>query len=240
MFLAKRFLVRVTIFLLALAFLVVIYSSNTATAETNLISIAAKKIVNDNKTIEDYCGYNENDEIFKRGEETVLHPKQSAAMDRWIILLPNVTLPRTEYEQIKFRPNDEVTVKACGCVQTGGKGAETWKRYVNPVDKANFFGPQISPRYYGSMRIPNAQSPKLRESPIPGFVRFIDLKNPIQITENSYLTLGYEDDDYDDNGYDKHDNGNENQCEFTGGAAVEIIIKHFIKKTQRTRVKSKP
>ncbi len=234
MFQTKWFFAGITTCLLILTFSVMNYRAISNTSEINSISTRAAAITQNDKKIEDYCGYNPNDEIFKKGDEVIPPPKLSAAMDKWIILLPNVKQQKTEYKQIRFRPNDTVTVNACGCVQTGGKG-QTWKSYVDPVETPKFpeFGYKPTSLYHGLMRISDFQG----SSSIPGFVRIRDLmyqqnRNNFQlhISENSYLVLGYEDDDYSDNGYHDHDNGNENQCQFTGGAAVEIIIKHDISK----------
>jgi hypothetical protein len=53
-----------------------------------------------------------------------------------------------------------------------------------------------------------------------------DAANRLRITESGYLILGYEDDDHTDNGYYRHDDGNDDQCKNIGGAAVSIIIDH--------------
>jgi hypothetical protein len=45
-------------------------------------------------------------------------------------------------------------------------------------------------------------------------------------TPDSYLTLGYSDDSYSDNGYWGHDDGTENQCAGIGNAVLEIYIEH--------------
>jgi hypothetical protein len=42
----------------------------------------------------------------------------------------------------------------------------------------------------------------------------------------SGLALGYEDDDYGDNGYYDHDNGNDDQCKDIGPAWVIMTIEH--------------
>ncbi len=68
---------------------------------------------------------------------------------------------------------------------------------------------------------------------IPGITNGLErienyIGRDISIPENSsgHLQLGYEDDNYSDNGYSGHDNGTENQCAGEGNAYVDVIIKH--------------
>jgi hypothetical protein len=131
---------------------------------------------------------------------------------------PTVTRPETFYPGILFRPGDRVLVSARGCVQTGGSGA-TWKHYVYPS------GPNAGSLYHGRIRIPGA-------TPGSQTVRFKDV-NGLLLTVPAnvglgaaFLTLGYEDDNYSDNGYYDHDNGTENQCAGTGPADVQLSIAH--------------
>lgn len=113
---------------------------------------------------------------------------------------PTVTKRRTEYSAITFQPNDRILVQAGGCVQTGGSGA-TWKRFVNPQ------GPNSDRLYHGLISIPGRT-----EERIQGVVgKWIQLPPTIQASM-SHLTIGYEDDDYHDNGYWGHDDGTGSQC----------------------------
>jgi hypothetical protein len=66
---------------------------------------------------------------------------------RWRIDRPIVNQPEAAYPEIVFRQGDRVTVRAGGCVQTGGTG-ETWKHYVNPQ------GPNADRLYRGLIHIP--------------------------------------------------------------------------------------
>jgi hypothetical protein len=115
---------------------------------------------------------------------------------------PNVTEPETLYPAILFAPGDMVEVNANGCVQTGGSGL-TWKRYVNP---------DSNELYHGLIRVPSG-------TPGPGLVRIQSVvSNPFLVTgagvpeAQLFLHLGYEDDNYGDNGYTAHDNGTNDQC----------------------------
>ena len=119
---------------------------------------------------------------------------------------PNVTQAKTLYPNIVFAPGDIVEVNANGCVQTGGHGL-TWKRYVNPEggDSERF--------YHGLIQIPTG-------TPGNGLVRIQSIvSNPFVVTGTGvpesqlFLHLGYEDDNYSDNGYTAHDNGSDNQCQ---------------------------
>jgi hypothetical protein len=180
-----------------------------------------------------YCRYMPEWPVFKKGEEIVQHPRghsgqpnEPGTEDIYEILLPNVKRQTTPYEQIKLYRGDELRVGACGCVQTGGTGM-TWKRYVNPG------GPNSDKLYHGLIWVPKAAELKLPTSPIlTGFVRIEDLMAAqnrgfrLRIDIDSYLILGYEDDDYSDNGYWGHDDGTGGQCKDVGGATVTITIRH--------------
>jgi len=122
---------------------------------------------------------------------------------------PNVKQHETEYPTVLFAPGDIVEVTADGCVQTGGLGA-TWKRYVNPS------GPNSELLYHGLIRIPTG-------TPNSALVEIRTvLGKQLQVTGTGVplsqldLHLGYEDDDYSDNGYYAHDDGTEDQCKETG------------------------
>lgn len=135
---------------------------------------------------------------------------------------PNVTQPETVIPAVEFVPGDIVNIVADGCVQTGGLGA-TWKRYVNPT------GDGVANLYHGLIRIPSA------EPAGSGLVRVEDvIGHPQTVTGAGFalsqlvLSLGYEDDNYSDNGYYSHDDGNEDQCKndlgHGGPARISIDI----------------
>src|SRR5882757_10841312 len=96
---------------------------------------------------------------------------------------PNVTRRLSTYPQITFKPGDSVTVRAGGCVQTGGSG-RTWKRYVNPS------GPNSDRLYHGLIWIPGAHSDLVR---IAGAIARPVVVPPGVDPNNAVLRLGYED-----------------------------------------------
>ena len=136
------------------------------------------------------------------------------------ITQPNVRNNDTPYPNVVFAPGDEMFITASGCVQTGGHGA-TWKRYVDPS------GSGSDHLYHGLIRIPTA-------TPGVGLVRIKDVIHYVGRLRVSgaglplselVLHLGYEDDDYGDNGYYDHDDGTQNQCKNIGPAQVRIVIR---------------
>jgi len=128
---------------------------------------------------------------------------------------PVVNTPATAYPDVTYQPGDTITVEAGGCVQTGGRG-QTWKSYVNPQ------GDNSDRLYHGLIWLPGATSgmQRIGASPQPF---------PVSSTISPKLTvlhLGYEDDQYDDNGYYKHDDGTSDQCKNVGDAYVVLTIVH--------------
>jgi len=158
--------------------------------------------------------------------DQILHGGQGN-VETWRISQPNVMQPMTEYRMIQFREGDIVTVKADGCVQTGGKGL-TWKRYVDPRSSP-LPGDIVTPwgmlpdsnNYYGSINIPGAT---------PGFRRIKDILGTKLTAHPSgalnYLQLAYQDDNYSGNGYWGPDVGDGKQCQGAAPAWVEITIEH--------------
>ncbi len=130
------------------------------------------------------------------------------------VFQPDVQHPETAYQAIRFNPGDTIRVDAQGCVQTGGAGA-TWKDYVNPQ------GDNSGRLYHGQIMIPGVV-PQL--SPVSSF-NGKTLEFPGNVDPRvAYLTLGYVDDKYSDNGYDKHDDGSNGQCSGKGPASVKLTI----------------
>lgn len=186
-----------------------------------------------------YCVYNPDWSVFKAGKEVVQHSHSSVNsspgaednFDTYEILLPRVTHSLTLYDsppnrRIPLKKGDRVEFGACGCVQTGGKG-KTWKRYVNPS------GANSDRLYHGGVILENAAELGLPTSPtVPSMVRFKDLLawqasgKRVRIARDATLILGYEDDSYGDNSYQGHDNGNDDQCQGVGSAAVQVTIRH--------------
>jgi hypothetical protein len=129
----------------------------------------------------------------------------------------DVSSASTAYPDIAFQEGDRVTVDAGGCVQTGGVG-KTWKRYVDPS------GPNSDRLYHGLIWIPGATQQMVRISTLIGH----SVRVHSEIPTNLILYLGYEDDDYHDNGYWGHDDGTDDQCKGSSGgpAWVELTITH--------------
>lgn len=148
--------------------------------------------------------------------DQITHEVPSPNVEVWGIKQPNVKRHMTEYSGITFREGDRVTIKAAGCVQTGGAG-KTWKRYVNPQ------GPNSDRLYHGLIWIPGATGQLVRISSV--------IDRPLRVSGGDisaklFLRLGYEDDDYSDNGYWGHDDGTGNQCKGVGSAWVTLRIEH--------------
>lgn len=129
---------------------------------------------------------------------------------------PNVSAPQTEYPWIRFQPSDKVTLDAGGCCQTGGAGA-TWKRYVDPS------GPNADRLYHGLVWIPGAINNLQR---IGGWIGRPSTVAAVPNPADLFLRLGYEDDDYSDNGYWGRDEGTENQCAGQPNAWVMCSVIH--------------
>ena len=124
----------------------------------------------------------------------------------------SITEPVVDQAQATYpllvQPGNRIIVFAGGCVQTGGRG-KTWKRYVDPASNNDL--------YHGLITIPGATGSLVRLSSVVG--------NQLVVGgSGGYLTLGYQDDDYSDNGYDDPDNGTGNQCLNTGNAYVTIVV----------------
>jgi hypothetical protein len=134
---------------------------------------------------------------------------------------PVVTEHEREIPSVVFAPGDIVDVTADGCVQTGGVG-DTWKRYVNP------WGSGPDPKYHGLIRIPTAEPAGSGLVPIQSVVGGLQTVTGAGVgVSQLVLHLGYEDDDYSDNGYSEHDDGNDDQCKMTGsndGGPAHVTI----------------
>ena len=134
---------------------------------------------------------------------------------------PVVTQRAFQYRGIRFRPGDVVTIDAGGCVNVGAS-AGGWRRFVDPT------GRNADRLYHALIRMPG-------HPPGGGLVRLQTLVGrPLTIPTplppgNSFLSLGYEDSDYRDNGYANHSDGIGGQCrsDRDGGPAwVALTIRH--------------
>ena len=153
--------------------------------------------------------------------DIVAKVQDSAASTVWRIEQPDVRRRQVFYPQIPLRAGDVVNVAAGGCVQTGGAG-RTWKRYVDPA------GPGSNRLYHGLIDIPGITNGLVR---LQRFGLGIDhaIPNPLPpgvAASTPVLSLGYEDDRYGDNGYDKHDDGTGGQCINSVNAFVVLSISH--------------
>jgi hypothetical protein len=137
------------------------------------------------------------------------------SLDIWRVDEPDVSHREFSYPEIQFQPGDTVQIiDAGGCCQTGGHG-DTWKRWVNPS------GPNSGALYHGLIKVPGMQ----------GLVRVQEVGQQLIVVPDNFqgdlsLHLGYEDDNYTDNGYWGHDNGTENQCSGSVNAFIELAIYH--------------
>jgi hypothetical protein len=172
-------------------------------------------------------------------KEEVTSVKMNSTTVKWMIFRPVITQPEKNYTKIKFETGDVITVEAGGCDQTGGLG-KTWKRYVDPQ------GPNADRLYHGLIRIPGVTDKMKTNSTGPkGLVRLLDMgmKNlsPGQFRgqfvvgdlskvaeKDRYLRLGFEDDNYGDNGYWGRDDGTGDQCQNLGTSYVVITISHRV------------
>ena len=172
-------------------------------------------------------------------KEEVTSTAVNANTVTWRIFRPVITQSVKNYTKIKFQVGDVITLEAGGCDQTGGHG-KTWKRYVDPQ------GPNADRLYHGLIRIPGVTE-KFKASPSgsKGLVRLSDMgmKNlsPGQfrgqfvmgdlskvVEKDRYLRLGFEDDNYGDNGYWGRDDGTGDQCQNLGTSYVVITIVHHV------------
>ncbi|HSR93022.1 MAG TPA: hypothetical protein VLK88_17080, partial [Gemmatimonadales bacterium] len=157
------------------------------------------------------------------GSSAVLHGEQishttAGTTETWRIDEPTVTEKSVDYHQIVFQPMDGVIVSSGGCVQTGGSGL-TWKRYLDPA------GPNSDHLYHGLIQIPGIHSALVRTAGVVG--SSFTIPGSLDPAQN-FLRLGYEDDNYSDNGYTNHDDGTGDQCKGVGSAYVVIDILHNV------------
>ena len=162
----------------------------------------------------------------------------SGLITTWRIVRPVISQPEKNYTKIKFEEGDVITLEVGGCDQTGGLG-KTWKRYVDPQ------GPNADRLYHGLIEIPGVTN-KFKASPTgkKGLVRMLDMGmktsspglfkgefvvgNLSKVPEKDrYLRLGFEDDDYSDNGYANRnsDDGTGDQCKDLGTSYVVLSIR---------------
>lgn len=165
-------------------------------------------------------------------DEQISHLQGDSYVDVWEIRKPNVRQPITHYKNIVFKSGDQITIEAGGGVQTGGAG-KTWKLYVDPR------GPNSLKLYHGLVHIPQDPNASYQKSPTVKKMDMVRIKevmkkgqklkyqdNKGDSFEPNYLILGYEDDQYSDNGYHGHDDGTGDQTKGVGPAWLKITIEH--------------
>jgi hypothetical protein len=152
--------------------------------------------------------------VFKDAKEEITY---------WTIDQPTITSPNpVPYPQIKYQAGDTVTLFAGGCAQTGGIG-KTWKSYINPQ-------PASDGKYYGEATLPGTGTPPLARIGVAG--QGINGEKLFVFPtgdKDLFLSLGYVDDAYGDNGYYAHDDGDDGQCAAgigTGPAWIAFLVVH--------------
>jgi len=143
---------------------------------------------------------------------TVTHP--GPGVDVFRIDRPDPTRSSTEYPSVTFQPGDTVLIQAGGCVQSGGAG-NTWHRYVNPT------GGNTGKLYHGLITIPFATGVLERIDRYENQQVHIDPNAP---PGRLHLQLGFEDDNYGDNGYYSHDDGPDDQCKGPDGGPAWVLL----------------
>jgi len=128
---------------------------------------------------------------------------------------PPVRAHDTDIPGVRFQAGDWVSVYADGCVQTGGSG-DTWKRYVNPSADNDLYHGLVGLRYDNG-------------SDLRSLRRFVNVMGGAgdpgrRAFAGGFLRLGYEDDDYGNNGYNDHDNGTGDQCRGNHGDAAFVLV----------------
>ena len=154
---------------------------------------------------------------------TVNHTSYSSdgSFDGYVIQFPDTRYPRFSVSGLPLKPGDRITVSACGCTQTGGAG-KTWKDYVNPR------GPNSDRLYAGTVGIGyNSGAANVPLIRISQWMRtrpqgYVIPKNAV----GARLMIGFQDDDYSDNGYWGHDEGTDGQCVAMGAAEIVVRVEH--------------
>jgi hypothetical protein len=145
--------------------------------------------------------------------------------EQWYIDQPEVDTAHRDYPEIRYKVGDMVRVEAGGCVKTS-KDPIACRRYVNPT------GPDGDRLYSGTIRLPGAEPTTGLDTEvrIGRAVKVRDVRITAKKEDHDYsdyfLHLGYQDDDYTDNGYYAMDKGVDNQCNGVGWAWVRVTVFH--------------
>lgn len=145
-------------------------------------------------------------------------PIRGHEVDHCIVQYPEVRQQMTLYPEIPIGQGDLLDVQAQGCAQRGGHG-KTWANYPTPVG-------ENSDKWYAGVLWIRAVTPTSTDL----FPQHRFLPN-LQITEltippnsKAEIRIGYQDNDYSDNGYYAPDPGIDNQCLNTTEADVTFDI----------------
>ncbi|MEO8548810.1 MAG: VCBS repeat-containing protein, partial [Kofleriaceae bacterium] len=165
---------------------------------------------------------------YPNGADILTCTRPEPGVEQWHIEYPSIDRESTEYPVITFNAFDSVTVSATGCAQTGGTGFETWKRYVNPEESDG----RESDKYYGTVYIDGATG--IGDPAHPALQPLQHWIGPAFVTGGAissypnlgHLVLGYTDNNYADNGYWGHDDGNLGQCASSNKATVDVRVDH--------------
>jgi hypothetical protein len=153
-------------------------------------------------------------------QETTQIVENAHGDPHWIhIDTPEVRHPQTPL-MIPVFPGDRVWIMAGGCVQTGGHG-QTWERYVHPS------GANSGRLYHGQIQIPGViELLRNLDQIVPSDGQWSPAFTVGATHPNTaeFISLGYTDDGYGDNGYWGHDGGTENQCRGVGNAWLDLYI----------------
>src|SRR5207248_1557854 len=110
-----------------------------------------------------------------------------------------------------------IRIEAGGCVQSGGSG-KTWKRYTFPQ------GSNADRLYHGMVAIPGVTLGMVALESVVGKDLVVSELPFGQIPDKP--KFGYLDDKYSDNGYDRHDNGTNNQCLDCDSSFIRVYVKN--------------
>jgi predicted MPP superfamily phosphohydrolase len=180
-------------------------------------------------------------EVYRTG--SLSHSVQSGSDQVANYLMPPVSRARlSKYNgtdcgpAIQFQAGDIVTITVGGAVQTGGKGL-TWFLYVKPRVR-HWLGTSDDSKHLGTIFIPGITR---QPQPIRDLLaRYQVAHDPqgevytLQMTipaldgiaaDDRCLGLGYVDDNYGDNCFDRHDSGEDDECRGVGPAWLRVEIR---------------
>lgn len=127
-------------------------------------------------------------------------------VDHCIVQYPEVRQQMTLYPEIPIGQGDLLDVQAQGCAQRGGHG-KTWANYTNPV------GNNSNKWYAGVLWIRTVTPTSTDFFPQHRFLpNLVATELTIPPNAKAEIRIGYQDNNYSDNGYYSPDPGIDNQC----------------------------